>query len=423
MTRILIVDDEGNIRRLVATLLDAEGYTTTEAETGEEALNKMAAEEQDAVLLDLALPGASGLEVLERIAETWPEVPVVMMSGQATLGDAVQATRLGAFQFLEKPLTPEAVLITLKSALELRRQRDLNLALRRELEPGQELVGTSPAMEEVRALIRRIASTDSRVLITGESGTGKELVAVGIHALSARSRGPFVRINCAAIPRDLIESEMFGHEKGSFTGATSQRRGKFELANGGTLFLDEVGDLSAEAQAKVLRAIEAGEIERVGGDELIPVDVRIVAATNHDLEAEVREGSFREDLYFRLHVMPIDIPPLRERNDDIPALVAHFIERYRSRHGLRPPSFTDSAIQALLAYDWPGNVRELGNAVERLMILYPDRVIAAPEIATVLPRARLAGPEPVEQGGSLSDMLESYERQLIQSALTTAGGN
>ncbi len=423
MTRILIVDDEGNIRRLVASLLEAEGYTTTEAETGEEALGKMAADEPDAVLLDLALPGASGLEVLERIADDWSHVPVVMMSGQATLGDAVQATRLGAFQFLEKPLTPEAVLITLKSALELRRQRDLNLALRRELEPGQELVGSGPAMEEVRALIHRIASTDSRVLVTGESGTGKELVAVAIHALSARSRGPFVRINCAAIPRDLIESEMFGHEKGSFTGATSQRRGKFELANGGTLFLDEVGDLSPEAQAKVLRAIEAGEIERVGGDELIPVDVRIVAATNHDLEAGVKDGSFREDLYFRLHVMPIDIPPLRERKDDIPALVAHLIERFRARHGLRPPNFTDSAIQALVAYDWPGNVRELGNAVERLMILYPDRLIAAPEIATVLPRARLAGPEPIEQSGSLSDMLEGYERQLIQSALTTADGN
>jgi two-component system nitrogen regulation response regulator NtrX len=423
MTRILIVDDEGNIRRLVASLLEAEGYTTAEAESGEEALGKMGAEEPDAVLLDLALPGASGLEVLDRIAENWPEVPVVMMSGQATLGDAVQATRLGAFQFLEKPLTPEAVLITLKSALELRRQRDLNLALRRELEPGQELVGASPGMEEVRALIRRIASTDSRVLVTGESGTGKELVAVAIHALSERSRGPFVRINCAAIPRDLIESEMFGHEKGSFTGATSQRRGKFELASGGTLFLDEVGDLSPEAQAKVLRAIEAGEIERVGGDELIPVDVRIVAATNHDLEAEVREGRFREDLYFRLHVMPINIPPLRERRDDVPTLVAHFIERFRTRHGLRPPNFTDSAINALVAYDWPGNARELGNAVERLMILYPDRAVGAPEIATVLPRARLGGPEPVEQDGSLSEMLEGYERQLIQIALTAAGGN
>ncbi len=423
MTRILIVDDEGNIRRLVASLLEAEGYTTTEAETGEEALLKMGAEEPDAVLLDLALPGASGLEVLERIADDWPHVPVVMMSGQATLGDAVQATRLGAFQFLEKPLTPEAVLITLKSALELRRQRDLNLALRRELEPGQELVGSSPAMEEVRALIHRIAATDSRVLVTGESGTGKELVAVAIHALSSRSRGPFVRINCAAIPRDLIESEMFGHEKGSFTGATSQRRGKFELAHGGTLFLDEVGDLSPEAQAKVLRAIEAGEIERVGGDELIPVDVRIVAATNHDLEAGVKDGSFREDLYFRLHVMPINIPPLRERKEDVPGLIAHFIERFRTRHGLRPPNFTDSAIQALIAYDWPGNARELGNAVERLMILYPDRVIAAPEIATVLPRARLAGPEPIEPSGSLSDMLESYERQLIQRALNGADNN
>jgi two-component system nitrogen regulation response regulator NtrX len=423
MTRILIVDDEGNIRRLIASLLDAEGYTTFEAESGERGLEKMATEEPDAVLLDLALPGASGLEVLERIADDWPEVPVVMMSGQATLADAVRATRLGAFQFLEKPLTPEAVLITLKSALELRRQRDLNLALRQELEPGQELVGTSPSLEEVRALIRRVASTDSRVLVTGESGTGKELVAVAIHALSERRRGPFVRINCAAIPRDLIESEMFGHEKGSFTGATSQRRGKFELASGGTLFLDEVGDLSPEAQAKVLRAIEAGEIERVGGSELIPVDVRIIAATNHDIEAEVQEGRFREDLFFRLHVMPIRLPPLRERPEDTPLLVAHFIERYRTRHGLRSPILTDSAIAALVAYDWPGNVRELGNAVERLMILYPERAIGAAEVATVLPRARLAGQVPAADDSSLSEMLESYERQIIQGALDSAGGN
>jgi two-component system nitrogen regulation response regulator NtrX len=423
MTRILIVDDEGNIRRMIASLLKAEGYSTVEAETGEQGLDKMSHEEPDAVLLDLALPGASGLEVLERMVESWPEVPVVMMSGQATLGDAVKATRLGAFQFLEKPLTPEAILITLQSALELQRQRDLNRALRQELEPGQELVGKSEALEETRALIHRVASTDSRVLITGESGTGKELVAVAIHGLSQRSRGPFVRINCAAIPRDLIESEMFGHEKGSFTGATKQRRGKFELADGGTLFLDEVGDLSPEAQAKLLRAIEAGEIERVGGSVLIPVDVRILSATNHDLQKEVEEGRFREDLFFRLHVMPIPIVPLRDRKDDISLLLAHFIERYRSRHGLRPPHFTDSSISALHAYDWPGNVRELGNAVERLMILYPERAIGADEIGTVLPRLRTATPALQPQGGSLSELLEDYERQLISGALDSSGGN
>ncbi|MGD8697872.1 MAG: sigma-54 dependent transcriptional regulator [Gemmatimonadales bacterium] len=423
MTRILIVDDEGNIRRMVASLLSAEGYATIEAETGEAGLQKMAAQEPDAVLLDLALPGISGLEALERMTAEWPEVPVVMMSGQATLGDAVKATRLGAFQFLEKPLTPEAILITLQSALELQRQRDLNRALRQELIPGQELVGKSDVMEEVRALIRRVASTDARVLITGESGTGKELVAVAIHGLSQRSRGPFVRINCAAIPRDLIESEMFGHEKGSFTGATKQRRGKFELASGGTLFLDEVGDLSPEAQAKLLRAIEAGEIERVGGSELIPVDVRVVAATNHDLQAEVEEGRFREDLFFRLHVMPIRIPPLRQRKDDIPLLVAHFIGLYRSRHGLRPPHLTESAVNALRAYDWPGNVRELGNAIERLMILYPDRAVDADDIGSVLPRLKLGASVSTPEGGSLSELLESYERQLIKGALDSSAGN
>ncbi|HSG81024.1 MAG TPA: sigma-54 dependent transcriptional regulator [Gemmatimonadota bacterium] len=422
MTRVLIIDDEGNIRRMVASLLKAEGFTTEEAESGEEGLRKIAAAEPDAVLLDLALPGQSGLEILEKIAERWPEIPVVMMSGQATLGDAVKATRLGAFQFLEKPLTPEAVLITLRSALELRRQRDLNRALRQELQPG-EMVGASAVLEEVRALIRRVAATDSRILITGESGTGKELVALAIHNLSERSRGPFVRINCAAIPRDLIESEMFGHEKGSFTGATAQRRGKFELASGGTLLLDEVGDLSPEAQAKLLRAIEAGEIERVGGDELIPVDVRIIAATNHDLELEVKEGRFREDLFFRLHVMPIHVPPLRQRRDDIAPLVEHFVQRFRARHGLRPPDFTEPAKKALTAYAWPGNVRELGNAVERLMILYPEHAIGANEVETVLPRVDLAPSSADIEGGSLSELIERYERQVISNALDSANGN
>jgi len=423
MTRILIIDDEGNIRRMIASLLKAEGYSTEEAASGESGLEKMAAQEPDAVLLDLALPGANGLEILRRVHEGWPEVPVVMMSGQATLGDAVQAARLGAFQFLEKPLTPEAVLITLASALELARQRDLNRALRQELEPGQELVGRSAILEEVRALVRRVAATDSRVLISGESGTGKELVAVAIHGLSQRNRGPFVRINCAAIPRDLIESEMFGHEKGSFTGATKQRRGKFELAHGGTLFLDEIGDLTPEAQAKLLRAIEAGEIERVGGSELIPVDVRILSATNHDLQTEVYEGRFREDLFFRLHVMPINIPPLRQRREDVPLLVAHFVERFRIRHGLRAPSFSDSAMKTLVAYDWPGNVRELGNAIERLMILFPEQPVGAEEICTVLPRSRAPGAAPAVELGSLSEMLDGYERQLIQGALDAAGGN
>jgi len=423
MTRILIIDDEGNIRRMIASLLKAEGYSTEEAGSGESGLEKMAAQEPDAVLLDLALPGANGLEILEKIHKGWPEIPVVMMSGQATLGDAVQATRLGAFQFLEKPLTPEAVLITLTSALELARQRDLNRALRQELEPGQELVGRSSILEGVRALVRRVAATDSRVLITGESGTGKELVAVAIHGLSPRNRGPFVRINCAAIPRDLIESEMFGHEKGSFTGATRQRRGKFELAHSGTLFLDEVGDLTPEAQAKLLRAIEAGEIERVGGSELIPVDVRILSATNHDLQAEVDEGRFREDLFFRLHVMPINIPPLRQRREDIPLLVAHFVDRFRTRHGLRAPSFSDSAMKTLVAYGWPGNVRELGNAIERLMILFPEQPVGADEISTVLPRSRAPGAAPAVEVGSLSEMLDGYERQLIQGALDASGGN
>ncbi len=424
MTRILIVDDEGNIRRMLASLLAAEGYAPLEAATGLEGLDKMETERPDAVLLDLALPGMSGLDVLKEIVADWPEVPVIMMSGQASLGDAVSATRQGAYQFLEKPLTPEAVLITLRSALELRRQRDINRVLRNELLPGQELVGACPAMEEVSALIRRIAVTDSRVIISGESGTGKELVATAIHRLSQRKEGPLVRVNCAAIPRDLIESEMFGHEKGAFTGATEQRRGKFELADGGTLFLDEVADLSVEAQAKLLRAIEGGEIERVGGVGTIPVDVRVISATNRDIEAEVREGRFREDLFFRLHVMPINLPPLRERGDDVRLLVAHFMEIYRARHGLTPPALTEEALAALLGYGWPGNVRELANIVERLMILHPGQELGAQDIISLFPNLG-ASEAPIVSAGiaSLSESLDDYERRLIQGTLAAAGGN
>jgi DNA-binding NtrC family response regulator len=276
-------------------------------------------------------------------------------------------------------------------------------------------------MEEVRDLIRRVAATDARVLITGESGTGKELVAAAIHGLSERRKEPLVRVNCAAIPRELVESEMFGHEKGAFTGATRQRRGKFELAHRGTLFLDEVADLGHEAQAKLLRAIEAGEIERVGGSGVIPVDVRVIAATHRDLRAEVDAERFREDLFFRLHVMPIHLPPLRDRIEDLPLLAAHFLEIFRRRHGLRPPTLTDEALRALAGYGWPGNVRELANAVERLMILHPDDRIGTAEVAAVLPSTRAA--DPLDDDRPLSDRLDDHERRLIRAALTAAAGN
>src|SRR3954463_2102148 len=345
MSSVLIVDDEPNIRRMVGALLSSEGYEVRDAADGASAVARAAESVPDVVLLDLMMPGElDGLATLERLREAAPDVPVVMMSGKAGLSDAVKATKLGAFNFLEKPLSPEGVLLALASALELRRVRREARALREDLGLAGEMIGSSPAMTKVRELIARIAPTDARVLVTGESGTGKELVAAAIHFGSARRDRPFVRVNCAAIPRDLVESEMFGHEKGSFTGATERRIGRFELAHTGTLFLDEVGDLGLEAQAKLLRAIEAREIERVGGGKPIRVDVRIVSATNRDLTRCGGEGTFPEVPLFRLTVIPIEVPPLRERPDDIPALVAHFSALHRARTGRRAPQFTAAAL-------------------------------------------------------------------------------
>jgi len=425
---VLIVDDEPNIRRMLGSLLRAEGYATREAGSGRGALAEVQAAEPDAVLMDLYMDDEGGLDALPRLLEAAPGLPVVMMSGRATLSDAVKATRLGAYHFIEKPLSPEAVLLTLRSALELRNARELNRALRAELGDSEEMVGASPAIERVREMIRRVAGTDARVLITGESGTGKEVAANMLHGLSRRAGGPYVRLNCAAIPRDLVESEMFGHEKGAFTGATERRRGRFELAHGGTLFLDEIGDLSLEAQAKLLRALEGGEFERVGGHEPIKVDVRILAATNHELRAEVAAGRFREDLFFRLHVIPLHLPPLRERREDVPLLVEHFMERGRRRTALRPPRLLPTGMDALQRHDWPGNVRELANILERLAILHAGQNVGAAEIRALLPGSGDAPqPEPAawraEDERTLSDRLDDYERSLLTGALAAADGS
>jgi two-component system nitrogen regulation response regulator NtrX len=424
---ILIIDDEGNIRRMLRALLEEEGYTIREAESAEEGLKEATREAPEAILLDLMLPGMSGLDVLPKLGDVCAGVPVVMMSGKATLGDAVQATRLGAFHFIEKPLTPEAVLLTVRGALEVSRARDLTRALHDELGPEAELVGRAPAINRVRDLIQKVAPTEARVLITGESGTGKELVASAIHALSSRKGRAFVRVNSAAIPKDLVESEMFGHERGAFTGATERRRGRFELANRGTLFLDEVGDLGPEAQAKLLRAIETGVIERVGGGKSITVDVRVVAATNHDLRAQVEEKHFRQDLLFRLEVVPIHLPPLRERLEDLPLLVAHTLQRLRKRQGLPVPHITPQGMEALTRYSWPGNVRELMNILERLAILSPGGPVEEPEITRLLPST---GPDPAavpsyQEGDPrpLRERLDQYEKSLIQGALGSARGN
>ena len=430
MPSVLIVDDEPNIRRMVGALLASEGYDVREAPDGARGLAAAAESEPDVALVDLMMPGElDGMAVLTALRERAPDVPVVMMSGRAGLSDAVRATKLGAFTFLEKPLTPEGVLLALASALELRQVKREARALRADLGLAGEMIGSSPALRRVREMIARVAPSDARVLITGESGTGKELVAAAIHTGGARRDRPFVRVNCAAIPRDLVESEMFGHERGAFTGATDRRIGRFELADRGTLLLDEVGDLGAEAQAKLLRAIESGEIERVGGSKPIRINVRILSATNKDLARAVADGTFREDLYFRLNVIPLAIPPLRERPDDIPALVKHFSALHRARTGQPLTSWSAEALDLLGRHRWPGNVRELANIVERLAILHPGREVNGDDIREVLPSipVRLAEPSALPNAelldASLTDTLDAYERILITRALSVAGGN
>ena len=431
--RVLLVDDEANIRRMVGALLQSEGYETVEAADGNAGVARLVEDAPDVVLLDLMMPpGPDGLATLEQIRKRAPHVPVVMMSGKANLADAVRATKLGAFQFLEKPLTPEGLLVALRSALELGRTLAENKRLHEQLGHSDPLVGASVAMEELRALIARVAPTESRVLITGESGTGKELVASAIHRQSARGSKPFVTVNSAALPRDLVESEMFGHERGAFTGATERRLGRFELADGGTLFLDEVGDLGTEAQAKLLRVLESGVVERVGGERPFAVNVRVLAATNKDLQQAVREGHFREDLWFRLNVLPIHIPPLRERPEDVAPLVRHFAGRCAARLG-RPVTFDAGAVALLAAYPWPGNARELANIVERIAILSTSELVTAPDITHVLPQDGTAPPPRVAAPGvggdtpwrdiALSETLDQYERELIAQALSASRGN
>jgi two-component system, NtrC family, nitrogen regulation response regulator NtrX len=421
MAAILVVDDEPNIRRLLASLLEAEGHVARTAASGEDGLVSVGDDEPDVVLLDLALPGASGLDILATLRTTHPALPVVMMSGRATLHDAVRATKIGAFHFIEKPLSAEAVLLTVASAIELRRARELSRTLSAELSAGARLVGSSRALQQVRALIEQVAPTDARVLITGESGTGKELAAAALHELSPRAGGPFVRVNSAAIPRELVESEMFGHERGAFTSAVETRRGRFELAAGGTLFLDEVAELSGEAQAKLLRAIETGTFERVGGHTPIRADVRIIAATNRNLEQAREDGSFRDDLYYRLNVLRIHIPPLRERLEDVPELTAHLMGRLRQRHGLAPALLDHDALAVLCSYAWPGNVRELANVCERLAILYPGCRAGPRELAAVL--SADAPPAAARIDLPLHERLDAFERELIEGALAAADGS
>src|SRR3954454_13317105 len=374
-SRILVIDDESAIRDSLKMTLEYEGYEFIGAATGQEGLTLAEREAPDLVLLDVKMPGMDGLEVLERLRNMNDALPVVVVSGHGTISTAVEATKKGAFDFIEKPFASERVLVSLRNALDSRLLRDENRSLKKAVEVRHQMIGESPALKQVMASVGRAAPTNATVLITGESGVGKELVARTIHRNSLRSRERFVQVNCAAIPEELIESELFGHEKGSFTGATEKQMGKFEQADRGTIFLDEVGDMSAKTQAKVLRVLQEGEVERLGSARTIKVDVRVIAATNKNLEEAIQHGEFREDLYFRLNVIPILVPPLRERRDDIPALVQHFARLIGDDHNMKPKRFDAPAMDALTRYRWRGNIRELRNAVERLMIMSPGDVI------------------------------------------------
>jgi DNA-binding NtrC family response regulator len=415
----LIVDDEPNILSTLRRALELEGYGVEVAGSGRIALEKARQHDFDAMLLDVSMPEMNGLELLAKMRELDGAMPVIMMSGNATLATAVQATRLGACDFLEKPLSTDKVLITVQNALKLarlereaERERD-----ERRKQLSHYLVGTSPRMKKILDTIAKAAPSTGRVLIGGERGTGKELIARAIHEQSKRKDAPFVKLNCAAIPGELIESELFGHEKGSFTGATQQRRGKFEQAHGGTLFLDEIGDMEPSAQAKVLRVLQENEIERVGGNETITVDVRVIAATNKDLAEESKKGRFRPDLYDRLNVVPIHVPPLREHKEDVPALVEHFLEQSCAANGKRKLALATTAMSLLMQHDWPGNVRELRNLVERLVIFAPEAgAITDDDVQSALP-----GVKPVrvkyQRGAALKDLVASAEREIVMAAL------
>jgi DNA-binding NtrC family response regulator len=404
---ILVVDDEKNIRRTLRMVLEGEGYAVEEAGSAEDCLVRLDAGGIDAVLLDVKLPGISGIDALSRV----PSVPTIMISGHATIDDAVRATKLGAFDFLEKPLDRARVLLSVRNALEKRTLAREVSELKLRLGEG-ELLGNSEAMRTLKAQIAKAAPTRGRILIHGESGTGKELVARAVHRQSALSDKPFVKINCAAIPRDLIESELFGHEKGAFTGAVSQRRGVFEAADGGTLLLDEIGDMSHSAQAKVLRVLQTGELGRVGGEETVKVDVRVVAATNKDLERAVREGNFREDLYFRLNVIPLRVPPLRERREDIPLLAQAFAETASHENGFREKKIEPAAMDRLCAWSWPGNVRELKNTIERAVVFSGESVTLADLPDELRAQANGNGDEV-----TLREFRDQVERDFIQRKL------
>ncbi|HTL62497.1 MAG TPA: sigma-54 dependent transcriptional regulator [Nitrospira sp.] len=428
---ILVVDDEEAIVSSLSSILQDEGYEVSVAKSGGEALKSYMADPPDLMLLDIWMPDMDGLETLRRIKEIVPTAQVMVMSGHGSIETAVKAIKLGAYDYIEKPLSLENVTLRVKHALEQYRLEEENRSLRTKVQRKFELVGQSAAMQQLRQLIDTAGPTNSRVLVGGENGTGKELVARAIHLQSPRADRPFVAVNCAAIPETLIESELFGHEKGSFSGATSMKRGQFEQADGGTLFLDEIGDMSLNTQAKVLRALQEQQFTRVGGTKLLKVDVRVLAASNKDLLKEIEKGAFREDLYYRLNVVPIVVPPLRERREDIPLLIRHFMKLHAEEQGLRIKEVTPEAMNVFQQYDWPGNIRELRNLIERLMIMVPGNVIDVGQATSSL-QARPSGAAPATAAGpaqpavsplfsqpfdSLRDARNAFEKEYIARKL------
>jgi two-component system nitrogen regulation response regulator NtrX len=443
MTRILIIDDEPGIRRTLASILEDEKYRVFTAEDALLGLDILNRENINLIFLDVLLPKLGGIEALEKIHGLWPEIEVVVISGHANVDMAVRAVKLGAFDFLEKPLSLDKVLTVCRNALALQKLREENRHLKKNTVPAEDLIGTSDKMKQVKALIKQAAASDARILITGENGSGKEMAARAIHQASSRADKPFVELNCAAIPDTLIESELFGHEKGAFTDAFSSRKGRFELADGGTLFLDEIGDMSLQAQSKVLRVIQEQKIERLGGEKTISTDVRILAATNKNLEEECEAGRFRQDLYFRLNVIPIRIPPLRERPEDIPLLLFYFLKTL----GLENVDFDQGALGVLASYEWPGNVRELRNLAERITVMHRGGSIGSrvvmdllqknpeafggpglpgegPEWRGPAPQGNYASPDPFPgiMGLNYTNAKESFEKYYLEFQLSKNNG-
>jgi two-component system nitrogen regulation response regulator NtrX len=428
--RILVVDDEPAIRETMRMILEYDGHDVLTAGSGPEALTVAERENPDLVFLDIKMPGLDGLEVLSRLRGTNETLPVVIISAHGTAATALEAGRLGAFRFIEKPLSKDYVLDAIREGLELGSLRRENRQMRSALETKHEMVGSSSTLKQILDQVRRAAPTNATVLILGESGVGKELIARAIHRSSLRAKERFVQVNCAAIPEELIESELFGHERGAFTGATEKQTGKFEQADRGTIFLDEVGDMSPKTQAKVLRVLQEGEVERLGSARTIKVDVRVIAATNKDLEEEIAEGRFREDLYFRLSVIPISVPPLRERLDDIPSLVQHFVAQFSRENNRRPARFAPGALDTLRQARWRGNIRELRNVVERLLIMGDRDVIEPEDVRSVVrPDTRPAGVAAQVTGATsakpatLREFKEWSERAFLVEKLREFGWN